>query len=141
MHNHPILIVDDDEDDRQSLLSAFVSIKKPGLVRFFISGCDLLKHIDTLALHQQPALLVLDYNMPRINGQEILKKIRAHSIHFQVPAIVYSTGFPVGIKQELEALNVLTCIQKGGCFDKIIEQASFFSELIADDVDTLLGIA
>jgi CheY-like chemotaxis protein len=136
----PILIVENDEDDRLCLLNAFDSIKKSKLVRFFISGYDLLLYMDTLMLHQQPALLVLDYNMPWINGKEILQKIRAHNTHHQVPTVMLSTGSTASIKLDIEGLNVLACLQKGASLTKLIEQASFFSELIADDVDTLLGI-
>jgi CheY-like chemotaxis protein len=136
-----ILIVEDDEDDRMCLLKAFDIIKKSQLVRFFISGYDLLKYIDTLTLQQQPALLVLDYNMPCINGKETLQKIRAHNMHHEVPAVIFSTASATHIKSDMEGLNVLACLQKGTCFSKLIEQVSFFSELVADDVDTLLGIA
>ena len=47
--------------------------------------------------------------------------------------------FTMQIQQDLKELNVLTCIQKGLGFSKMVEQARFFTELIADDVDTLLG--
>ena len=142
MDSHfPILIVEDDEDDRMYLLKAFDIIKKSQLVRFFISGYDLLKYIDTLTLQQQPALLVLDYNMPCINGKETLQKIRAHNMHHEVPAVMFSTASAALIKHDLEGFNTLACLQKGASINKLIEQGSFFAEPVADDVDTLLGIA
>lgn len=140
MHSHcSILIAEDNEDEQYFILQAFTAIKKSGLVRFFNSGKELLQCLDFLPQEQQPQLIVLDYNMPLLNGKETLRQIRTHGTHPEVPVVVFSSRFTTQIRQDLQALNVLTCIQKGLGFDKLVEQARYFTELVADDVDTLLG--
>jgi CheY-like chemotaxis protein len=139
MYSQPIFIVEDDEDDRNLLSAAFEKIGKAELIRFFNNGFDLMDHLDALAKEQYPALVVLDYNMPLLNGGQALRQIRSHAVHHSVPVIIYSTGFTAAIRQELEPLNVLSCLVKGNHFDKLVQQARFFTELIADELDTLIG--
>lgn len=136
----PIFIVEDDEDDRNLLSTAFEKIGKADLIRFFNTGFELLNHLDTIPLEQHPALVVLDYNMPLLNGGQTLHQIRAHAVHHSVPVVVYSTGFTPAISKELETMKVLACLQKGAQFDKLVQQARYFTELIADDLEMLIGI-
>ena len=139
MHSQPILIVEDDEDDKNLLSSAFEKIGKLELVRFFRNGHDLLRYLDAMPPGQHPALVVLDYNMPLLNGGQTLRRIRAHAIQHSVPAVVFSTGFTSAITKELSELQVLACVQKGAAFDKLVQQARYFTELIADEFETLIG--
>ncbi|RPD49090.1 response regulator [Paracnuella aquatica] len=139
MYSQPILIVEDDEDDQNLLSSAFEKIGKRELVRFFKNGHDLLRHLDAMPPGQHPALVVLDYNMPLLNGGQTLRRIRAHATQHSVPAVVFSTGFTSAITKELSELQVLACVQKGAAFDKLVQQARYFTELIADEFETLIG--
>lgn len=139
MYSQPIFIVEDDEDDRNLLLSAFEKIGKSELIRFFNNGFDLIEHLNALPQAQHLALLVLDYNMPLLNGGQTLRQVRLHAVHHSVAVVVFSTGFTAAIRKELEDLNVLACLQKGTQFNKLVQQASYFTELIADEYDTLIG--
>ena len=135
----PILIVEDNEDDRLLLLEALGAIEKADQVDFFSSGIDVLQYLDELPEDAAPSLLVIDYNMPILNGKQTLALIRSHKVHYDVPVVVYSSVSVPGMQDEFRDLNVLACIEKGKNFTKLTEQVKFFFELIADDVETLLG--
>jgi CheY-like chemotaxis protein len=135
----PILIVENNENERRLLTKALSAIDKAEQVAFFPSGIELLQHLDSLPEEDAPSLVVIDYKMPVLNGKQTLALIRSHSAHHGVPVIVYSSGALSILQNEFKDLNVLTCIEKGKNFDKLTEQMKFFFELIADDVETLLG--
>jgi CheY-like chemotaxis protein len=135
----PILIVEDNEDDRQLLMHALSTIDKTEQVAFFSSGIELLQHLDHLPAEDAPALVVIDYQMPVLNGKQTLALLRSHKAHHDVPVVVYSSGTVPAMQNEFKDLNVLACIEKGKNFNKLTEQMKFFFELIADDVETLLG--
>ena len=69
-----ILLVEDDEIDVKALLRAFKKLKIANPVtvaKDWIEGWEALQELP------RPYLVILDINMPRMNGIELLKKIRA----------------------------------------------------------------
>ncbi len=69
-----ILVVEDDEIDVMALLRAFKKLKIANPVTVAKDGIEGWEAIQNLA---RPYLLILDINMPRMNGIEFLEKIRA----------------------------------------------------------------
>ena len=138
--NNHILIAEDDLDDRNFITKAFEENGKRESINFFSCGPTLLKHLDTLLPDHTPPLIVLDYRMPLLNGLETLQNIRKHPVHSQVPVVVFSSFLFPEIEQQLKNLDILCYLKKGTNFQKLIEQVRFFTELISDDVETLLGI-
>lgn len=85
-----ILLVDDDEDDRDIFREA-VSIVKPDCVlKFATDGEQGLSQ-----LHQSsdlPDYIFLDVNMPKMDGREFLKHVKADPQYSNVPVVIYSTS-------------------------------------------------
>ncbi len=48
-----------------------------------------------------PCLIVLDYNMPGLNGADILKEIGANERYSTIPKIVWSTSDSDKFKKDL----------------------------------------
>jgi CheY-like chemotaxis protein len=69
-----ILLVDDDEVDRRALLRAFERLKIANPVEIARDGVEGWEKLQTL---KRPYLVILDINMPRMNGIELLATIRA----------------------------------------------------------------
>ena len=74
--SHSILLVEDDADDRYIMHLAFTELNYAEQVKVFNSGEDILKYLQALP-HSElyPSLVVLDYNMPGMNGWELLRLI------------------------------------------------------------------
>lgn len=54
---------------------------------------DFLFDPDSIDMHKRRSyLLLLDLNMPKIDGIEILKKIRIHPVHAKMPVFVVTTS-------------------------------------------------
>jgi DNA-binding response OmpR family regulator len=96
-----ILVIDDDRASRRMLVRA---LGEAGYTcRESASGIEALERLAAEA----PSLLLLDFNMPQLNGAEVLKRLRADAdpAIAQLPAIML-TGFGS------EASEVL-CLEAG----------------------------
>ena len=85
-----VFIADDDEDDRFLLKIAFDKCCPETKVKFAIDGLDLIESLDQSGLH--PCLIILDLNMPRLDGFESLKILRASERYRDIPVVVFSTS-------------------------------------------------
>lgn len=100
LQNQPktILVAEDDLDDRQWIKEALIDTSAAVKVRFVEDGedlLDLLYHrgkytaIPSLAY---PGLILLDLNMPRKDGREALKEIKADPRLRHIPIIILTTS-------------------------------------------------
>jgi CheY-like chemotaxis protein len=130
MHHHRIIVVDNDIADHELIRIAFERINAAHEVLFLMSGEELIDYLDTSEQDQQPSLIVLDYNMPGLNGDETLRRIKANPFTKDTPIVIYSTSVSPQMKKEMEGTGVLLLMEKGGNVSKLEEQARYFMELI-----------
>jgi CheY-like chemotaxis protein len=84
-----IFLVDDDEDDRMLIMEAIRDVIGNVEITQIESGYKLL---DVLAgLKPGPDLILMDMNMPKMNGLEILCAMKQHAIHRSIPVVILST--------------------------------------------------
>jgi DNA-binding response OmpR family regulator len=86
-----VYIVDDDPDDRQIILDAFLENNSEIDYAFIESAEQLLENLNTDAANH-PNLILLDLNMPGILGLQALKEIRGNKVFSQIPIIVLTTS-------------------------------------------------
>lgn len=111
--SHSILLVEDDADDRYIMHLAFTEISFTDQVKIFNTGEDLLKHLQNLpdpSLY--PFLIVLDYNMPGMNGGEVLMRLKMDEALRNIPVAIYSTGMRT-TEEKMKALGAAYCFEKG----------------------------
>ncbi|GAB4023077.1 response regulator [Spirosoma koreense] len=85
-----VLIVDDDEDDQFLIKTAFQRDSALYNLRFATDGTDVLESIETPLF--LPDLILLDLNMPVIDGFEVLKHLK-NSPHYQhIPVVILTTS-------------------------------------------------
>lgn len=88
-----VLYADDDTDDRTLLREAFHDYADVIDLLTFKDGIELLHFVEDLSpLQPAPCLIILDINMPRLNGIEILKKLRSKKDLADVPVVLFSTS-------------------------------------------------
>lgn len=88
-----MLYADDDTDDLAILREAFHDYANIIDLLTFKDGIELLRFLGQLSpLQPAPSLIILDINMPRLNGIEILKKIRNIKELADVPVVLFSTS-------------------------------------------------
>ena len=87
-----ILIGEDDTDDQEMLKEVFSSIDSSFILFFVNNGSEILSALGKLRDDQMPCLIVLDYNMPGLNGADILKELGTNERYKHIPRIVWSTS-------------------------------------------------
>ncbi|HLG40522.1 MAG TPA: response regulator [Chitinophagaceae bacterium] len=91
-NNKLILIGEDDLDDQEFLKEVFSSIDNSFTLLFSTSGAEILTHLNKSNDTDLPRLIILDYNMPGLNGVEILMELRNNKRYDGIPKIIWSTS-------------------------------------------------
>ncbi len=87
-----ILLAEDDIDDQELLSEAFKEIDPTINLLAFTTGKKFLSYLKDLPDCDIPALIILDYNIPEINGAEILKLLEEDSRYQSIIKLVWSTS-------------------------------------------------
>ncbi len=92
MRSRYIIFADDDADDLELITGFFKEYNRNINVLEFKDGKEVLKFLDDFALNAAPLLIVLDINMPRLNGKEALAAIRKNPKYQYIPIVIYTTS-------------------------------------------------
>jgi DNA-binding response OmpR family regulator len=87
-----ILFGEDDIDDQELLKEVFTSIDGSFRLLFANTGEQVLSALRKCNDEQMPCLIVLDYNMPGLNGADILKELNNENRYTGIPRIIWSTS-------------------------------------------------
>jgi CheY-like chemotaxis protein len=87
-----ILLAEDDLDDQELFADALSEIAPSIQLVSFTSGKKILTHLQNLEDHKIPEMIILDYNIPEINGAEILKKLDENPRYNPMVKVVWSTS-------------------------------------------------
>ena len=131
----PILIyvVDDDEDDLLFLSNAFREIGLENVCKGFLSGEDLFQHLKFNAAERMPDIVVLDYELPKMNGKEIMIALLKHPDFHSVRFIFYSDNITPKVDGELTRLGAFCCIRKGITINDQVRFAKTISDFLKKD--------
>ena len=88
-----ILLADDNHDDQTFIRDAFKYVKANVELKILDSGLELLQHLEIIPDRDLPALIVLDYNMPELNGAEVLQALLKQERLKEIPKLMLSTSF------------------------------------------------
>jgi CheY-like chemotaxis protein len=88
-----ILVVDDDKEDHLILQEYFSDSHIDKNVLFVDNGVRALEYLE--GIHDEsllPSLIVLDLNMPLLNGTQTLLQLKQDNRLKNIPVIIYSTS-------------------------------------------------
>lgn len=99
--NGPIVVIEDDEDDRSILDDIFKKLAYDNKIHFFPDGASALEFLNHADVH--PFLILSDINMPKIDGIELRKLVFGNEQLSMkcIPYLFFTTG--VSKKAVLEA--------------------------------------
>lgn len=79
--NISILLVDDNKADGTIIRLAIRSILPDSRITYFEHGADVIAHLSQIAdSDENPDLMLLDLNMPGVDGIQVLKLLRVHQL-------------------------------------------------------------
>ncbi|HJV60592.1 MAG TPA: response regulator [Albitalea sp.] len=91
MNNSPILLVEDDQVDAMTVRRALKEIRVTNPLVQADNGEAAIKHLGD-ASQERPCLILLDLNMPIMNGIEFLQVVKAHAEWRRIPVVVLTTS-------------------------------------------------
>jgi CheY-like chemotaxis protein len=124
-----IVIVDDDRDDFFLLQEAFKALGVENQLRHMCDGEHLFKYLTKEGPFMEdkdwffPELILLDLNMPLIDGKEVLAELKSKSSFMEIPIIVYTTSNNPKDKTACMELGAHSYVIKPDAFSMIIKFA------------------
>lgn len=90
--NKPILLIEDDYVDAITVKRALKEINVANDLIHKENGEDGLNYLVDLEEKNYPCIILLDINMPKMNGIEFLKEVKEHGRLRSIPVIVLTTS-------------------------------------------------
>jgi len=122
-----VLVADDDEDDRLLIGNALHAAREGLRVEFVGNGEELLAYLRREGDYADPAraprphLVLLDLNMPRMDGWEALVALRGDPALAPVPVVVLTTSHADGDVANAYRAGANSYLAKPPSFDSLLE--------------------
>jgi DNA-binding NarL/FixJ family response regulator len=123
--NGPLLILEDDEDDREIYQAVMDSLGMRNKIIFFDSGDAMLAYLRETS--EKPLIIIADINVPRMNGIELRQNI-------------YDDDF---LRRKSIPFIFLTTIESKDIVDKVYKlmvQGYFVKKPLYDDIERQIRI-
>jgi CheY-like chemotaxis protein len=123
----PVLIADDDEEDRMLARDALVESRLANPLFFVHDGVELLDFLHRRGQFQDPSrsprpgIILLDINMPRMTGLEALREIKRDPSLRRIPVVILTTSRADEDIIRSYDLGVNSFISKPVTFDGLVD--------------------
>ena len=122
-----ILLVDDDADDRTIILDALEQLDSGTVVRSADNGEMALHLLDEYAASGMfPSLIVLDLNMPKMNGTDTLRNLKSDVRFKDIDVVIYSTSINPIEKEACMQLGAHSYLTKPLSYKESLDIAKWF---------------
>ena len=103
-----LLVVEDDADDRKLMLDTIKQVNPLVNLIFAQNGLEALDYLEQFKGEpsKMPCLIVLDLNMPYIDGKETYQRIRDNSSLVAIPVIIFTSSLNPADKAHFERSGV-----------------------------------
>lgn len=122
-----ILMADDDPDDRMLMKEALEENDVPHYIDFVVDGAELLDYLHKRGkfVNQpvRPNLIILDLNMPKVDGREALGYIKSHAELKRIPVVILTTSKAEEDIAKAYDLGVNSFICKPVRFEELVDVA------------------
>jgi CheY-like chemotaxis protein len=129
-----ILLVEDSIDDHDAAIRSFKAAHLDNPVHWCRTGQDALDYLKREGAYAQPApdtkpaLVLLDLNMPGVDGRSVLASVKNDPALKQIPIVVLTTSRDERDVAQCYELGASTYIQKPVDFDGLIGAVSRIKE-------------
>ncbi len=123
-----IFIAEDDLEDQLIMNQTFTQLGYTDSIQFAGDGAALLELLLTTEI-KDIGLIVLDLNMPRLNGTETLRTIKNNPDYSHIPVIIYSTSVNEIERRHCIDLGAVEYITKPSQYMEYLETCKKFYSL------------
>jgi CheY-like chemotaxis protein len=98
LKNKKILLVDDNQDDLALIVRAFNKLNFSEELMVANDGVEALEYLfgckgeNGCQVEDMPSLVLLDLKMPRINGLEVLREMKAYQKTQRIPVVMFTSS-------------------------------------------------
>jgi CheY-like chemotaxis protein len=123
-----VLMADDDADDRFLVEQACLAVRSSGDLHFVEDGEELmhyLRHTGNCGdptVSRRPALILLDLNMPKKDGRQVLAEMKADPELQELPIVIWTTSN--------EEEDRIQCLKAGA--DDYVTKPAGYAELVSN---------
>ena len=113
-----VLYVEDEESDRLLMEMAFAREGLEGVLRSVGDGRTALEYLSGTGTYTQrhehplPRVVLLDLNLPEVNGFDVLKWIRRHPLHAELPVVILSSSVREEDREQARLLGANEFVSK-----------------------------
>lgn len=128
-----ILVADDDDDDFMLTKDALEEVKLKNNIERVVNGEELLNFLQkkgeysSNSYDKQKMIILLDLNMPKVDGREALKKIKEDKNLRKIPIIVLTTSKAEEDVIKSYDLGVNSFIRKPVTFEQMVNVVKSFT--------------
>jgi CheY-like chemotaxis protein len=139
-----LLLVEDDEDDRDLLMNAFVSVATKVHLNTVTDGIEAQAYLagegkfGDRECHPLPSLILLDLKLPRKSGLEVLEWIRAQASLREIPVVILTSSEESRDINRAYALGANSFLVKNGSSKEMVRIAlgiQTYAELLGPNRD------
>ncbi len=122
-----LLIVEDDENDRLLIEEAIDASGVDVNIQFARNGIELMDNLNNKQQSKEqiriklPRLILLDLNMPKMDGRDAIKKINSHPEFKQIPVVVFTTSIAQEDVSQSYELGVNSVIRKPDSYEMLLD--------------------
>ena len=87
-----ILLAEDDIDDQDFITEAFLNIDPTIAIHPVSNGTKVLPFLESIPTEHLPHLIILDYNLPELDGAAVLQQLATKQRYNHILKIVWSTS-------------------------------------------------
>lgn len=133
-----ILLAEDDPDDRMLTRRAIVESRMETTIAAVTNGEELMQYLTREGTYggeadaPRPDLILLDLNMPRMDGREALRKIKSDTNLRRIPVVVLTTSEAEQDILQSYDLGVNAFVTKPVSFDALAETMESLGEFWFD---------
>jgi two-component system response regulator len=126
-HNKTILLVEDNPDDVELTRIAFEEAGGEHQLVVVSDGAEAVDYLHGRGRYadrvgaELPMLVLLDLNLPKLDGREVLEAIRAHDATRKLPVVVLTTSAEPFDVDQVYALGANSYIQKPVEFERFVD--------------------
>jgi CheY-like chemotaxis protein len=87
-----VILVDDDLEDCELFLTFFANRSDIDILPPLLNGVELIDYLAKINSDDDlPNLIILDQNMPKMNGKQTLAFLKSEKRYAKISAVIYST--------------------------------------------------
>ncbi len=126
MKGNAVILIAEDDEGHFTLMCR--NLHRNGLsneILRFRDGSELLDYLERLKLEEElysrPHLLFLDIRMPKVDGLEVLARIKSDSSLRRMPVIIITTAADLAIVEQCHQLGCCMYLVKPVEYDKFVQ--------------------